>query len=405
MTALFAIIYAAFISLGLPDGILGASWPSIYPSIGAPAAGAGAIAMIVSLCTIISSFASGWVSTRLTTAQICIASTGLTIIGLAAMGSANSFALLALTAIPLGLGAGGIDAALNSFAALHMSAMHMNFLHAFWGVGALIGPLAAGFFISLGSWRASYFAIAAAQAVLLGLLVVTRGLWRRAEVGSGSEAASVTADPSVTATSPEVTATGPETGANAVTALEPWWRIKLVWPALIAFMSYCALESSFFVWSGTYFVRQFGLDVALAAAASSAFYIGMTIGRFAAGFATRALSNPALLRLGSALLVVGLVVTLASPSAGFAVFGLGVAGFGCAPIYPAIMKEAPRRFGERNVQRLTGIFMGFAYMGSLSMPPILGLIITAVSPLALPVVVLASAAVMFGLHEYIERSL
>ncbi|MDY5589163.1 MAG: MFS transporter [Arcanobacterium sp.] len=437
---LIAIIYAAFISLGLPDGVLGAAWPQMAPSLHAPLAGAGALALITSANTIVASFSSGWILKRLSTVGVSISSVALTVTGLLGCALAPNFWALALWCIPLGLGAGAIDSALNAYVSLHFSALHMNFLHACWGLGAMTGPLIAGFFLNFtGQWRPTYATIAAAQTCLMLLLIVTRGSWPRksqlpesdippAEVptheqpidlGAGHDtphastlAGNLAADPSSTRSTPNPSGAQP-TSAPAHTSAQPapaasstpWYQIPLVWPTLIGFFCYCCAEGTIGLWASTFLAQYHHLTLALAAAAGSAFYIGITVGRFLAGLASLKFTNPQLLRLGATGLMAGILLALLAPIPLLAVAGFALCGLGCAPIYPAVIKETGRRLGVANVQRATGLQMGFAYVGFMLAPPATGVALTAISPLALPTVVCALAAVMVGCHEYIERQL
>lgn len=442
--SLIAIIYAAFISLGLPDGILGSVWPQMSSSLYAPLAGAGVLSFITSIGTIVASFASGWLLKRLSTVGVCIGSVALTVVGLIGFAISPNFPALMVCCIPLGLGAGAIDAALNAYVSLHFSAMHMNFLHASWGVGAMTGPLVAGFFLNFtGQWRLTYCVIAAAQACLMLLLIVTRRTWPHEsfktsdsvspDVPAGTtdvtHSADVTSSSGVTNSADTTNGTGvtdevdttagadsavransaaPEesgTPCNSPSDARPWYRIPLIWPTLIGFLCYCSAEGTIGLWASTFLVRYHQLAPALAAAAGSAFYIGITAGRFSAGFASLRLTNTQLLRIGSGVLIAGMLIALLAPFPLPAVAGFALAGIGCAPIYPAVMKETGRRLGRANVARATGVQMGFAYLGFLFAPPATGLALTHISPLSLPIAALILALGMTACHEYIERRL
>ncbi|MCI6573877.1 MAG: MFS transporter [Actinomycetaceae bacterium] len=427
--SLIAIIYAAFISLGLPDGILGAAWPQMAADMQTSLAGAGVLSLMTSAGTIVASFSSGWLLKRVSTVSVCISSVALTVFGLVGFALAPHFAMLMLCCIPLGLGAGAIDAALNAYVSLHFSAMHMNFLHACWGVGAMTGPLIAGFFLNFtGQWRLTYCTIAAAQAGLMLLLIFTRRAWPHHSATLSTPPESAAASLTDAHTSPVVdaypthdavtnslapesiemhraTAESEPPHHSARSGAHPWYQLPLIWPTLIGFLCYCSAEGTIGLWASTFLVRYHHLTPALAAAAGSAFYIGITAGRFLAGFASLRLTNTHLLRIGSSVLIAGMLIALLAPLPLLSVAGFALAGLGCAPIYPAIMKETGRRLGAANVTRVTGVQMGFAYIGFLLAPPLTGLALTHVSPLALPLAALALALGMVACHEYIERRL
>ncbi|XCB29398.1 MFS transporter [Arcanobacterium hippocoleae] len=382
MTILLAVIYASFISLGLPDAITGAAWPQISPDLKVSASGAGLLSLIVSSGTIIASFASGYLLKRLSTISVSIISVLLTAITLFGFAFAPSFIWLCILSLPLGLGAGAIDAAINSFTSLHYSAKHTNWLHAFWGVGAAAGPLIVSFWLNWqNQWRPAYITIAILQFILLITLVSTRWTWNSAE----------------------------EEAIDATSSIEhvteqnlPWWKLPLIFPILTGFAAYCGFELTAGVWAATFLAEYHGLPVSLAAAGASAYYIGITVGRFISGFATARFSNPQLLRIGLALILAGSLIVTATPIASTAIAGFTLFGIGCAPIYPTIIKETTRRLGAENTPRAMGLQMGFAYVGSLTMPPITGLLMAYFSPLALSLAILSGIAIMAVCNEYVE---
>ncbi|WP_353065237.1 MFS transporter [Arcanobacterium hippocoleae] len=295
---------------------------------------------------------------------------------------APSFIWLGVLCFPLGLGGGAIDAAINSFASLHYSAKHTNWLHAFWGVGAAAGPLIVSFWLNWQRmWRPAYLSIAILQFILLITLIATRGTWQIAD---------------------EESIEHPQVNAPPAKDL-PLWKLPLLFPILIAFAAYCGFELTAGVWAATFLVQYHGLDVSLAAAGASAFYLGITGGRFLSGFATLRINNAYLLRIGSVLITVGTLIIAITPIALLAIAGLVVLGVGCAPVYPTIIKETSRRFGVENTQRAMGLQMGFAYVGSLTMPPITGLLMTHFSPLALPIAIFSGIAIMVSCNEFVER--
>ena len=421
MPALLAVIYAAFISLGLPDNVLGSAWPQMALDFGANIAAAGILSLITSCGTIISSFSSGWILKRFSTPAVSIASTLLTVISLFAFSVCPIFALMPICALLLGLGAGAIDSALNAYVSRNYSAMHMNFLHAFWGVGAMCGPFIVGFCLfAAHSWRPAYAAIAAAQLCLAIILIYTRHLWpiksrnaapsnslNEGEIRGGGDAHSnsETCGDDEAQGAPEAHETSHLHEAHEKASAKRWYSLPLIWSSLIAFLCYCGAESSAMLWGSTFLKEVRHLDPAIAAAAGGAFVIGITAGRFISGIATKALRNVQLMRIGTILLILGMIFAVLTPWALGTIIGFAAAGLGSAPMYPAIMKELGRRFGKENINRVIGVHMGFAYIGSLLFPPITGLLIAHISPLTMPLVPLCSALGMLICHEWIERRL
>ncbi|WP_124055343.1 MFS transporter [Arcanobacterium ihumii] len=380
MTLLLAVLYAAFISLGLPDAAIGAAWPFIAPNLGADPAGAGIITMIVCIGTISSSFASVHLLEKLSTVKVSIISVALTAITLLGYAFSPSFLWLCILALPLGLGAGAIDAAINAFVSINYSTRHNNWLHACWGVGASFGPLIVGWWLeSRGEWRPAYITLATLQFLLLVLLVFSRSLWTQA--------------PSSSHLSDSDDADAPRL---------PWHKLPHIWPILLGFFLYCAIELSAGLWGATFLVDHHSISPGLAAMGASGFYLGITGGRFIAGIAAERMTNIQLLRTGSAIMLLGGATTLISPSALIAVTGFVLIGFGCAPIYPVILKETPRRLGVANTQRAMGLQMGFAYTGQLLMPPIVGLLMTRIDSVVMPVFALTSTVIMIACHELVE---
>lgn len=384
MTLLLAVIYAAFISLGLPDAVVGAAWPSMTPDLGADPAAAGLVSMTVSASTILASFASGFLLRTLGTWKVSVASIGLTAIALLGYSAVPNFGWLIALSIPLGLGGGAIDTALNAYVALHFSANHMNWLHASWGIGASTGPLIVGWYLNVfDEWRPAYITIAVLQFGLMALVWSSRKHWP-----------------------PEtVEAEQSDDDAAASRVHVPFYRLPNIWPILASFFLYTGLELTTGLWSATFLVRHHHMDEDMAAAGAAAFYIGITGGRILAGFLTKKLSNPQLLRTGSFIVVLGAATVLVIAHPWAALVGFVLVGVGCAPVYPAMLKETARRFGAENTQRIMGLQMGLAYTGSLTVPPLVGLLVTRVGPLTLPIVVLVMATIMWAFNERVEGTL
>jgi fucose permease len=361
---LLTIIYVAFISLGLPDSLVGAGWPVMHEDLGVPLAFAGIITMIIAGGTIVSSLASDRLTRRFGAGVVTAASVGLTAAALVGFSFSGSFWLLCVWAVPYGLGAGAVDAALNNYVALHYAARHMNWLHSFWGLGASISPFIMSH--ALGTrmgWSGAYGTVSAIQIALTVVLVASLPLWGR--VNPVRPAGAVLDD--------DEDAVGPSGKGGAHVPLAQALRIPGVLLILTAFFAYCGLESTAMLWASTYLVTERGVGVATAAAFASLFLLGITGGRFLAGFFADRVGDKQLIRWGfaAAALGVGLVAVPLETDVP-ALAGLVVAGLGCAPIYPAIIHSTPVNFGRRSSQAIIGIQMAAAYTGSTLAPPAFG---------------------------------
>ncbi|BDV31620.1 MFS transporter [Microbacterium terricola] len=361
---LLAIIYIAFISLGLPDSLIGAGWPVMHQDLGVPVAFAGIITMIIAGGTILSSLASERVTRRFGAGVVTAVSVGMTAAALVGFSASGSFWMLCLWAIPYGLGAGAVDAALNNYVAVHYAARHMNWLHACWGLGASISPFVMSYALSSGAgWSSAYLVIGLIQVVLTFALLISIPLWGKVNPIVPSGHADDVED-----------AGGHSSGRGGThVPLAQALRIPGVGLVLIAFLAYCALESTAILWATTYLVADRGVDPATAAAFASLFLIGVTAGRFLAGFFADRVGDQQMIRGGFVTVGVG-VVLLALPvdTDVLALAGLVIAGLGCAPIYPAIIHSTPVNFGRRNSQAIIGIQMAAAYTGSTFAPPLFG---------------------------------
>lgn len=358
---LLALIYVAFVSLGLPDSLVGAGWPVMHADLGVPVAFAGIITMIIAGGTILSSLASERVTRRFGAGVVTAVSVGLTAAALVGFSFSGSFWLLCLWAVPYGLGAGAVDAALNNFVALHYAARHMNWLHSFWGLGASISPFIMSYALTSGmGWSSAYRIVGVTQAVLTAVLILSIPLWTKVRPTPAAEHAA--ADDGA-----------PPPGGGTHVPLAQALRIPGVLLILAAFFAYCALESTAILWASTYLVTDRGVADATAAAFASLFLLGITAGRFLAGFFADRVGDKQLIRGGFA--VVGLGVVLVALPVGTpvpALVGLVIAGLGCAPVYPAIIHSTPVNFGPRNSQAIIGIQMAAAYTGSTIAPPAFG---------------------------------
>lgn len=398
-TLFLALIYATFVSLGLPDSLLGAAWPVMQPDLGVPYSFAGVVSMMIAGGTIVASFSSGSLIRRLGSGAVTRASVAMTAVALFGFSQSPSFGWLVLMAIPLGLGGGAVDAALNHFVAIHYQAHHMNWLHSFWGVGAMTGPLIMSRFIGAGGdWQGGYLAISLIQVALAAVLFASVPLWRRMERARASAQAAIPPPAG------ELMVKGVGNGASAA-ADDPGvqkgkvgvggiLRLPGVGAALLAFLFYCGLEATMGLWGSSFLVKARGFDVVAGAFGVSLFYGSLTVGRFISGFVAMKMSNAWLIRAGLLTILAGAGVMFLPVGGAIPLVGFGLVGLGCAPIYPAMIHETPRRFGEDVAAGLIGIQMGVAYTGSTFLPPAFGLVTSGQYMGLLPVVVLLYAAVM-----------
>ncbi|OIK08651.1 MFS transporter [Bacillus sp. MUM 13] len=358
-TLLLIAIYLAFISLGLPDSLLGSAWPVMQPEFGQSLDTAGYIFMAIASGTIVSSLASGWLYRRLGTGNVTFASVILTAAALLGYSYSSSLVWLILFALPLGLGAGAIDSVLNNYVALHYKAHHMSWLHCFWGVGASTGPIIMSHYITgQGSWRAGYFTISILQFSLAFVLLLVLPLWSRVSNISESKAvASNHMEPAV-----------PENGGSRPLSLK---GVKF---ALVSFFFYCGAESTVGLWGSSFLVQSKGISAAGAAQWISLYYAGITIGRLITGFITLKVSSKMLIRTGQIIALMGAVILILPLPAFMLLPGLILAGLGLAPIFPCMIHETPIRFGKHHSQSFIGFQMAAAYTGTTFLPPLLGIL-------------------------------
>lgn len=364
-TFFLIIIYITFISLGLPDSLLGTAWPLMRLEFGMPLDAAGIGTIIISGGTIISSLLSEKLIARFGTGKVTAVSVSATALALLGISFVPSFWWMLLLCVPLGLGAGAVDSALNNYVALHYKARHMSWLHSFWGIGAFCGPLVIASFLQQGSWRGGYLTIAIIQVAVSLLLIFTLPLWKRPGITPGSDVM-------------------PETDTITEPPAKNALRIPGVPLALITFLLYCATEYTVGLWGSSYLVEGRGLPEAAAARGVSLFYLGITVGRLLTGFLTAKLSNKQLIRIGIIFILAGGALLVSPVSTPLALAALTLIGFGCAPVYPSMIHETPRRFGAQNSQKVVGLQMAFAYMGSTFIPPLVGVLARNISVFLIP---------------------
>lgn len=378
-TLLLALLYVAFVSLGLPDSLTGSAWPVMHQDLGVALSSAGVITMIISFGTVVSSLLSDRLTAKFGTGAVTAVSTLLTALALFGFSVSNAFWQLCIIALPYGLGAGAIDAALNNYVALHYSSRHMSWLHGFWGLGALISPYIMGACLtgSLG-WRGGYRTVSIIQTVLTAILFVSLPFWRKTTQKLEEK----------------------DKRVEKALGLKRVFKLKGVVWLLVAFFCYCAAEATAMLWASSYLVRNRGISEETAATFGSLFYIGMTAGRMLCGFVTEKLGDKKLIRIGAAGMLLGIaLLALPVQTDVFALAGFVVIGFGCAPVYPSIIHQTPTSFGEENSQSVIGIQMASAYIGTTFMPPLFGLIAQYIDIGLLPIYLLLFTVFMFVCTE------
>ena len=383
---LLAIIYLAFISLGLPDALLGSAWPTMYSEFDVPVSYAGIISMIIALGTIISSLQSDRLTRKLGTGKVTAISVAMTAIALLGFSSSHAFWMLCVWAVPYGLGAGSVDAALNNYVALHYESHHMSWLHCMWGVGATVGPYIMGFALSGGkTWNTGYLYIGVLQIVLTAILVFSLPLWKELK------------------TSESPGNTNENTTLEKPLTLPQIIKIPGAKEVMLCFFCYCAIEQTAGLWASSYLTLFKGVSAETAARFAGMFFIGITVGRAINGFIAMKLQDSQMIRLGQSIIAIGVIVMLLPGPHIISLAGLILIGLGCAPVYPCIIHSTPAHFGAGRSQALIGVQMASAYVGTCLMPPIFGLIANHISIALFPVYIMALLILMVIMHELLSK--
>ena len=381
---LLAIIYIAFISLGLPDSLLGAAWPVVHEDLGAPLSYAGIISMIIAFGTVVSSLQSDRLTLWLGTGKVTAISVAMTATALLGFSASSEFWMLCLWAIPYGLGAGGVDAALNNYVALHYRSWHMSWLHCMWGVGAATGPYIMGMALEMGTgWPAGYHIIAVMQVVLTIILFASLPLWKERK---------------------------DEVQADSGHKRKPLSLREIFWipgarEILVAFFCYSAVEQTCGLWASSFLNLSKGISAEQAASFGAMFFIGITVGRAINGFFAMRMHDESMIRMGQVLILLGIVTVMLPAGDAVALAGLILIGLGCAPIYPCIIHSTPTHFGKDKSQAIIGVQMAAAYIGTMLMPPLFGILANHLSISLLPIYLLVLVAIMAFMHErFIQKT-
>ena len=380
VSLLLPVIYLAFISLGLPDALLGAAWPSMYPQLGAGVSWAGGVSMIISVGTIVSSLASDWLNNKLGTGRVTALSVATTAVALFGFSTCTQFWQLCLWAIPYGLGAGSVDAALNNYVALHYESRHMSWLHCMWGIGAAGGPVIMGWALAGSTWQNGYRIISILQIVLTAVLIFSLPLWQTpTDAGAGEDF------------TPEHR------------TLPQLMKVPGVPEVMCCFALYSGVETVTGMWAASYCTLVRGLDAATAASWASLFYLGITVGRFLSGFLTMKFNDHQMIRMGQVLIAVGIALVFLPAGNTCLRAGLVTIGLGCAPIYPCIIHETPANFGKSLSMAMTGIQMAAAYVGVTLLSPFFGVLAQNITMQLYPWALLVMLLLMVVLSEQLHK--
>lgn len=380
---LLAVIYLAFIGLGLPDSLLGSAWPSMYPLFGVPVSFAGIVSVLIAANTVISSLLSDRLTKRFGAFKVTAVSTLVSGLAMIGFSLCSSFWQLCLLAIPYGLGAGSIDAALNNFVALHYKSRHMSWLHCMWGVGTIVGPYVMGYALSGGlGWNYGYKSIGFAQLAIAAVVVLSAPLWKRKTEIHTEEKGDI---------------------KPKALKLGEIFRIKGAKALMISFFCYCALEQTAMLWASSYMVLHKGVPAEVAARYGGLFFIGITLGRAVNGFLTIKFTDEQMVRGGEIIIGVGILSMLLPLGNTAALIGLILVGVGCAPVYPCVIHSTPYRFGADKSQAIIGVQMASAYTGTCVAPPLFGLIANHINVALFPVYLLSILVVMAVMHEIMVK--
>lgn len=380
---LLAVIYLSFISLGLPDSLLGAAWPSIYQDFGVPVSYSGVIFCIISVGTVISSLQSDRLTRRFGAGGVTAISVAMTAAALFGFSVSNSFWALCLWAIPYGLGAGSVDAALNNYVALHFASRHMSWLHCMWGVGASVGPYIMGAALTHDAgWHMGYRVIGVIQLVLTIIIVLSLPLWKTKAAVNAEEQNEPPAKP---------------------LTLREIFRIPGVKAVLVTFFCYCSLEQTTSLWASSYLVLNKGISAETAASFASLFFLGITAGRALCGFLTLKLNDTQMVHMGIGFIAIGIAALLLPLGETATLAGLLLIGFGCAPIYPSIIHATPSHFGADKSQAIIGVQMASAYIGNCLMPPLFGVLANHTTIAISPYYLLVILILLGTMHETLQK--
>ena len=383
LNLLLALIYLSFVSLGLPDSMLGSAWPTMFVDFGVPVSFAGIASAIIALGTVVSSLASDRITRKLGASKTTAISVLMTALALLGFSFSTEFWMICLFAIPYGLGAGSVDAALNNYVSLHFASRHMSWLHCMWGVGSAIGPAIMGAVLTNGGgWDKGYLIVSIIQIVISAILFISLPIWKKSTSDSQKD---------------EIRKTEKPLSLKQVVSLRGARAV------MVTFFCYCALEATTILWASSYLNLHKGIDADTAALWGSLYVLGITVGRAISGFLTIKLNDIQMTRLGEGIMVLGVVMLVLPLPDVIALLGLVIFGIGSAPVYPCIIHSTPSRFGEDKSQALIGVQMASAYTGTCLMPPLFGLIAKHISISLFPLFIGALTALMILMFELLNK--
>lgn len=376
---LLVVIYLAFIGLGLPDALLGAAWPTMYPQFDIPVSYMGFVSITISIMTVISSLQCDRLIRKFGAGKLTAFSTAMTAVAMVGFTMSTEYWMLFVWAIPFGLGAGCVDSALNNYVAIHYKSWHMSWLHCMWGVGAAIGPYLMGLALTSGhGWNRGYFYVFAIQATLALIIFISLPIWKQSDREEVEK-------------------------KMKTLSLKEILKIPGTKSVMILFFCYCAIEQTAGLWASSYLVLSKGVTEEVAAKFASLFFIGITVGRAISGFVSMKLNDRNMIRLGSSIIIVGIAIMLLPLGKTAALIGLIIIGLGCAPIFPCVIHSTPIYFGTERSQSVIGVQMASAYVGNCVMPPIFGIIANHISIGLLPVYLIILIIGLIIMHENLCR--
>ena len=376
---LLVVIYLAFIGLGLPDALLGAAWPTMYPQFDIPVSYMGFVSITISIMTVISSLQCDRLIRKFGAGKLTAFSTAMTAAAMVGFTMSTEYWMLFVWAIPFGLGAGCVDSALNNYVAIHYKSWHMSWLHCMWGVGAAIGPYLMGLALTGGhGWNHGYFYVFAIQATLALIIFISLPIWKQSDREEVEK-------------------------KMKTLSLKEILKIPGTKSVMILFFCYCAIEQTAGLWASSYLVLSKGVTEEVAAKFASLFFIGITVGRAISGFVSMKLNDRNMIRLGSSIIIVGIAIMLLPLGKTAALIGLIIIGLGCAPIFPCVIHSTPIYFGTEHSQSVIGVQMASAYVGNCVMPPIFGIIANHISIGLLPVYLIILIIGLIIMHENLCR--
>ena len=378
---LLIIIYLTYISLGLPDSMIGASWPAIMGEMGLGLQMMGFISIISTVGTILSSLFTTTLLKKLGTAKLTAFSIILTGISLLGYSFSSNFYFLLILTVPLGIGAGAIDSIINNYVAINFKPKHMNFLHSFWGVGVTVSPLIlAGAINGGGTWRTGYLIVGIIQLSISAIVLLSIPLWKKAETNGASKI-----------------------DVKESKSMKQAISVKGVVISALCFAFYCSVETTFSNYGNSYLVGAMGVTIEKGATAVSLFYLGITLGRISSGMVLSKIKSHTIVRLGEAVTVIGIILLAFGGNFTAKSIAYFLIGIGNAPIFPCIMNETPRRFGVEYSQSAISLQVAFAYLGGALMSPIFGFIGQSISVKLLPVYLMIFTILLIITYEVLLK--